>query len=291
MEPVRPEFVPDASLSRGDMESLQRDIAAAAVFTDDLPVDSETVRVDERIPLDAVRDVDSGQRTLGDDTMGESGSDEARNDDAVDDRAPLIAGVDQAFVDDRAVSVVVVFRGGRVVERVHAVEPTEIPYVPGLLSFREGGAILSAFAELDRDPDIALVDGSGRIHYREAGLATHVGVTLDLPTVGVAKSLLCGTPRESLDGKLPVGTRIEIEADEQVETADPGTVVGHALQTRQFESGARHVNPLFVSPGHRVSAETTADLVERCCAGYKLPEPTRAADAWADEVKRDADTE
>jgi deoxyribonuclease V len=155
------------------------------------------------------------------------------------------------------------------------------------LSFREGGAILSAFAALERDPDLAFVDGSGRIHYREAGLATHVGVTLDLPTVGVAKNLLCGTPDGSLDGKLPVGTRIPIEADEEVETAAPGTVVGHALQSRQFESGSRHVNPLFVSPGHRVSAATATDLVERCCAGYKLPEPTRVADSYADVVKRE----
>ena len=281
MESVRPEFVPDPSLDREAMESLQRDIAAAATFADDLSVDPDTVCVDEQVPLEAVRDADGTQRTLDDDTMGES-----PDDDAAADRAPLVAGVDQAFVDDRAVSVVVVLRAGRVVERVHAVEPTEIPYVPGLLSFREGGAILSAFAALERDPDLAFVDGSGRIHYREAGLATHIGVTLDLPTVGVAKSLLCGTPRESLDPKLPAGRRVAVEADEQVETANAGTVIGHALQTRQFESDSRHVNPLFVSPGHRVSATTTADLVERCCAGYKLPEPTRLADAYADEVKR-----
>jgi deoxyribonuclease V len=264
------------------MESIQREIAAAATFADDLPIDPADVRVDGQIPLDAVRDADSGQRTLGDETVGG----ETVEGGAGTDRAPLVAGVDQAFVDDRAVSVVVLLREGRVVERVHAVEPAEIPYVPGLLSFREGGAILSAFAKLDREPDLAVVDGSGRIHYREAGLATHIGVTLDLPTVGVAKSLLCGSPRESLDRKLPAGTRLAIEADEEVETAAPGTVIGHALQTRQFESDSRHVNPLFVSPGHRVSAATTADLVAQCCAGYKLPEPTRLADACADEVKR-----
>jgi len=278
MDPVRPEFVPDASLSREEMEALQRDIAAAATFDDDLSIDPADVRVDEPVPLDVVEsDGHDGD---------EIGGEQQRLDSDVQADAPLVAGVDQAFVDDRAVSVVVVLRNGRVVERAHAVEPTEIPYIPGLLSFREGGAILSAFAALDSEPDLAVIDGSGRIHYREAGLATHIGVTLDLPAVGVAKSLLCGTPDGSLDGKLPVGTRIPVVADEQIETAEPGTVVGHALQTRQFESGSRHVNPLFVSPGHRVNAETTADLVEQCAAGYKLPEPTRLADSYADDVKR-----
>jgi len=281
MEPVHPEFVPDASLSREEMETLQRDIAVAATFDDDLSVDPASVAVDGPVDLDALGS--SGPST--DETAGE----QQRLGTGPDADPPLLAGVDQAFVDDRAVSVVVVLQEGRVVERVHAVEPAAIPYIPGLLSFREGGAILSAFAALEHEPDLALVDGSGRIHYREAGLATHVGVTLDLPTVGVAKSLLCGTPQKSLDGKHPVGTRIPITADEQVETAQAGTVIGHALQTRQFESGSRHVNPLFVSPGHRVSAGTAADLVERCCAGYKLPEPTRLADAYADEVKHDAD--
>jgi deoxyribonuclease V len=247
MDVVRPEFVPDASLSREGMERLQDDIADAAVFADD------------------------GSATATGATTGES---------------PLVAGVDQAFVDDRAVSAVVVLRDGEVVERVHAVEPTEIPYVPGLLSFREGGAVLSAFGALDSEPDLALVDGSGRIHFREAGLATHVGVALDLPTVGVAKNLLCGSPRASLDRKLPAGARVAIEADDDV-TAGPGTVIGHAVQTRQFEGSERHVNPLFVSPGHRVSADTAADLVLACADGYKLPEPTRLADAYADELKAD----
>ena len=286
MEPVRPAFVPDASLSRAEMEALQRDIAAEATFVDDLPVDPASVRVDRRVDLDAVRDADpeadGRQQRLGGD---------ARSGDGATGDPPLVAGVDQAFVGDRAVSAVVVLRDGAVVERVHAVEPTDIPYIPGLLSFREGGAVLSAFAALECEPDLAFVDGSGRIHFREAGLATHIGATLDLPAVGVAKTLLCGTPRESLDRKLPAGTRIPIEADADVETADPGTVIGYALQTRQFESDGRHVNPLIVSPGHRVSAETAADLVEACAARYKLPEPTRLADAYADAVKAEVDAD
>ena len=264
MEPVRPEFVPDPSLSRAAMEALQRDIAAAARFEDDLEFTPETIAH----PGDAP---DDDQTTLG---AGDGQTD-----------PPLVAGVDQAFADDRAVSALVVLRNGEVIERVSAVERTEIPYVPGLLSFREGGAILAAFAELESDPDVVLVDGSGRIHFREAGLATHIGVTLDVPAVGVAKSLLCGTPEQSLDETYPAGTRIPIAADDSVETCPNGTTIGHAVQTRQYDSPNRHINPLIVSPGHRVSARTAADIVDATADGYKLPEPTRLADSYADEVK------
>jgi len=240
MEPVRPDFVPDPTFSRSEMESLQAEIAETASFTDGVETD-------------------------------------------LFDSHALVAGVDQGFDGDEAVSAVVVTRDGAVVERVHARTATAIPYIPGLLSFREGEAILAAFAKLDTEPDVALFDGSGRIHFREAGLATHIGVTLDLPAVGVAKSLLCGQPAEPLDEPLPSGTRVPILADGDV-TAPEGTVIGHAVQSRQYDSGNRHINPLYVSPGHRVGAGTAASLVEDCCDGYKLPEPTRLADSYAAEL-------
>ncbi|MFU1781833.1 endonuclease V [Haloarcula japonica] len=265
MHPIHPGFVPDPSLSQAEMEELQRDIAEAARFEDDLGFSPQGIAR----PGDAPG-VD--QTTLS-----------TSDDDPTD--PPLVAGVDQAFVDDKAVSAVVVLQNGEVVERVSAVKRTEIPYIPGLLSFREGGAILAAFAELETDPDVVLVDGSGRIHFREAGLATHIGVTLDVPAVGVAKSLLCGTPERSLDETYPEGTRIPIAADDSVKTCPDGTVIGHALQTRQYDSPNRYINPLIVSPGHRVSASTAADIVETTADGYKLPEPTRLADSYADEAK------
>jgi deoxyribonuclease V len=170
-----------------------------------------------------------------------------------------------------------------VIERAHAVSPLTIPYIPGLLAFREGGPILDAFAELSVEPDLAVLDGSGRIHFREAGIATHVGVMLDLPSVGVAKRLLCGAPDEDTENR-PAGWRTPIRADHRVET-EPGTVIGYAYQSRQWDD-SRSINPLYVSPGHRVSAETTVELVEALCGGYKLPEPTRLADAYADTIKR-----
>jgi deoxyribonuclease V len=265
MDVARPEFVPDPARSREQMERLQQDIAEAAVFADDLAVDPARVRVTDD---GGAVDGSPAQSRLGD-----------------PDDSPLVAGVDQAFRDEEAVSAAVLMRGDEVIERAHAVEPAAIPYIPGLLSFREGNAVLSALSALDREPDVLFVDGSGRIHFREAGLATHVGVALDVPAVGVAKNLLCGRPREPLDDPLPEGTRVAIEADDDV-TAPDGTVIGYAVQTRQYDSSNRHVNPLYVSPGHRMSAGTAADLVEQCSAGYKLPEPTRVADSYADEVAR-----
>ena len=201
---------------------------------------------------------------------------------ALDDAA-VVAGVDQAFDGDEAVSAVVLIEDGEVVERTTARVETEIPYIPGLLAFREAPSVVAALESLDRTPDVLLFDGSGRIHYRQAGLATHVGVVFDVPAVGVIKTLLCGTPRESLDRKLPAGTRIPIDPDDEVEGPTDGPI-GYALQTRQFAGENRHVNPVYVSPGHRVTAETATDVVEGVCDGYKLPEPIRLADRAAAEL-------
>jgi deoxyribonuclease V len=256
----RPVFRPDPALSRDEMEALQRDIADAAEFDDDLPFDPGAVGVDEPVEADA-----SGNERLGTASSG-----------------PVVVGVDQAFLDERAISVIVAVQDGAVIERTHAVTPLEIPYIPGLLAFREGGPILAAFEELSVDPDLAVFDGSGRIHFRQAGIATHVGVALDLPSVGVAKSLLCGEPTAPVDDR-PAGWSTPIEAEPDVE-APNGITIGHAYQSRQWDR-RQSINPLYVSPGHRVSASTTRDLVDALCAGYKLPEPTRLADRYADDVK------
>ena len=260
MSQPRPDLSPDPALSRAEMEDLQREIASVAVFEDDIAFDPDALSN----PLAA--------------TAGGG-------------KPPVVVGVDQSFLtnaagdQDRALSAVVAMRGGEVIERVHAVTSLEIPYIPGLLSFREGGPILAALDELSVDPDLFLFDGSGRIHFRQAGIATHMGVVRDVPSIGVAKSLLCGRPREDTDG-LSAGSRVAIEANARVDAPD-GTLIGYAVQTRQYDSPNRYVNPLVVSPGHRVSAETAAELVLSTAAGYKLPEPTRLADGFADSVKRD----
>ncbi|MDJ1431693.1 endonuclease V [Halostagnicola sp. A-GB9-2] len=268
----RPDLLPDASLSTEDMESLQREIASSAVFKDDIDIGSapkgetETGGGSEFDPATLSNPLQAASR---------------------DTEPPIVAGVDQSFLledePERALSAVVAMQGGEVIERVHAVTPLEIPYIPGLLAFREGAPILDAIEELSVEPDLFLFDGSGRIHFRQAGIATHIGVILDIPAIGVAKSLLCGEPADDLEN-LPAGTRVPIEANSRVDTAD-GTVLGYAVQTKQYESSSRYVNPLYVSPGHRVGPKTAAEVVLELSSGYKLPEPVRLADSYADEAK------
>ncbi|NIB98739.1 endonuclease V [Halobacterium sp. R2-5] len=269
MDVVRPGFLPGSDRSREEMEALQREIAAAASFGDDFEFDVADLEladspVDEPTAADSV----SEQTAL---TAGD---------------APVVVGVDQAFVgDDYSVSAAVAIRGGRVIERAAGRAALQFPYVPGLLSFREGDAIVDALESLSVEPDVLVLDGSGRIHFRQAGIATHVGVLFDVPAVGVAKNLLCGTPRDPFDDPLPEGARVAIEADDSMD-APEGTVVGYAYQSRQYPNPQqRHVNPLIVSPGHRVSAETAVDVVAATCTGYKLPAPTRLADRYADDLK------
>lgn len=139
--------------------------------------------------------------------------------------------------------------------------PTDFPYVPGYLSFREAPAILAALRRLRAAPDLLLVDGQGLAHPRRFGIACHIGVLADLPTIGVAKSRLIGTYDE------PGGERGAWSP-----LVDRGEVIGAALRTR---SGTR---PVFVSTGHRVCLETAIALVLRCAPRYRLPEPIRQAD-------------
>ncbi len=146
-------------------------------------------------------------------------------------------------------------------ESALACAPLAFPYLPGLLSFREAPAALSALALLRPAPDLLLVDGQGLAHPRRFGLACHVGLLADLPTIGVAKSRLLG------EYEAPPA-----EAGSWVPLRDRGETVGAVVRTR---TGAR---PLFVSIGHRVSLETAVAWTLRLCAGRRLPEPVRLAD-------------
>jgi len=134
------------------------------------------------------------------------------------------------------------------------------PYVPGLLSFREGPPLLAAFAKLAATPDVIFFDGQGIAHPRGVGLASHVGLWLDTPSIGCAKTRLVGTHEA-------VGE----EAGDSSPLAVEGRVVGAALRTKV------RVKPIYVSPGHRVSLETAVALSFACCRGYRIPEPTRQA--------------
>jgi deoxyribonuclease V len=294
MDVVEPRFLPDPDRSREEMEAVQREIAAAAAFVDDVDFAPDDLAL-EATPTYAPGATDASGAT---DAAGETAGEQATLDDGeqatlssdeqatlTDSDAPVVVGVDQAFVGDEwSVSAAVAIRDGAVVERAAGRAALEIPYIPGLLAFREGDAIVDALESLSAEPDVVVLDGSGRIHFRQAGIATHVGVLFDVPAVGVAKNLLCGTPRESLEDPLPESARVAVEADDSMDAPD-GTVVGYAYQSRQYPNPERrHVNPLITSPGHRVDAETAVDVVEATCTGYKLPAPTRLADEYADDL-------
>lgn len=156
-----------------------------------------------------------------------------------------------------------------VVEWATAVAPLRFPYVPGLLSFREVPVLLEAFAKIEGDVDAVLCDGQGRAHPRRFGLACHLGLLLDRPTVGVAKSRLVGSAREP--GPHRGASTPILEA---------GETVGRLVRTRD------HVRPLWVSVGHEIDLDSAVALVLDCGRGFRLPEPTRRADRMVGDLLR-----
>lgn len=194
-----------------------------------------------------------------------------------------VIGIDQAFTNEKAVSAAVAMKNGEVIEEVSAAEETPIPYIPGLLAFREGGSIVKALEKLEVEPDLLMLDGSGRIHFRQAGIATHIGVIFDKPAIGVAKKLLCG--KVDLPGKMQEKDSRKIYSDSSMENIKEDELIGHAYQSRQYSSPNRSINPLYISPGHRISEDTGLRVVRKYCRNYKLPEPTRLADRKVSEIK------
>jgi deoxyribonuclease V len=176
--------------------------------------------------------------------------------------AETVAGIDVGIRDKRARAAVVVIGLAEMatLEIARAERPVTFPYVPGLLTFREGPVVLDALAKLTIEPDVLLFDGQGRAHPRRMGIATHIAVLLDRPSVGCAKSRLCGTHKE-----------LGPERGEYTWLYDDDELVGAVLRTRT------RVKPVYVSTGHRASLEDAIALVLRCGGGFKLPEPTRRA--------------
>lgn len=178
-----------------------------------------------------------------------------------------VAGVDMAINEGngmaRAAVVLLSYPALEMVERHVYEEPVRMPYVPGLLSFREMPALLGAFAHLQQQPDLVMVDGQGIAHPRYLGIASHLGLWLDLPTIGCAKSILRGSYNKAALGE---------DAGAWVPLVYKNETIGAALRTRT------RVNPMFISLGHRISLETSLRYVMACSKGYRLPETTRQAD-------------
>lgn len=156
-----------------------------------------------------------------------------------------------------------------VVERQFVVARARFPYVPGLLSFREAPALLRCFRKLKQRPDLVMVDGHGVAHPRRFGIASHLGLILNVPACGCAKSILCGS-HGALDYKRGSVAMLE----------DRGEVIGCAVRTRDG------VNPVFVSVGHKLDLDTAVAVVLRCAGRYRIPEPTRQAHLLVNERRR-----
>lgn len=189
-----------------------------------------------------------------------------------DDFGPIarVAGVDVGFEDNgattRAAIAVLAFPSLRLETSAIARLPTCFPYVPGLLSFREVPAVLAAIEQLDGLPDLLLCDGQGIAHPRRLGIASHLGLLLDIPSIGVAKTRLIGQHDE-----------VPNERGAWVPLRDGKETIGAVLRTRQG------VKPLFVSPGHRIGLESAVTWVIACLTRYRLPETTRWAHRLASE--------
>jgi deoxyribonuclease V len=176
----------------------------------------------------------------------------------------LVAGVDISVnkVAGTGTGAVVVlsYPELNLVETRVVTDRLEFPYVPGLLSFRESPLILAACAKLNVTPDLIMVDGQGIAHPRRMGLASHLGLFLDTPAIGCAKSRLCGSHDVPGD-----------EAGSYADLVDRGELIGAVLRTKAG------VNPVYISIGHKVDLPAAIRWVMACCRGYRLPEPTRLA--------------
>ncbi len=183
-----------------------------------------------------------------------------------------VAGADVSYSKGSdsyfAAVVVLSFPGMQLIDESWAVGKSAFPYIPGLLTFREGPVCLEAFSKLKTEPDLIIFDGHGVAHPRGFGLASHMGVLLEIPSIGCAKTVLVGDYEE------PEKTRGSSSS-----LAYKGSEVGRALRTRD------NVKPVFVSIGHMVDLDFACGMVLDCAHGYRLPEPTRRAHILVNKMR------
>lgn len=186
-----------------------------------------------------------------------------------DDREiTTVGGVDVGIEGDQARAAIVVLSYPELtpIEGVTSKTAVPIPYIPGLLAFREGPAVLLAWEQLQTKPDLLIFDGQGIAHPRGIGIASHMGLWFERPSIGVAKSRLYG--RHLNPGP------VRGDGAELFDENEPTHVIGMVLRTRD------DVSPVYVSPGHLIDVQHSVEFVLTCCMKYRLPEPTR----WADKV-------
>jgi deoxyribonuclease V len=193
--------------------------------------------------------------------------------DKLESDPELVAGADISFDYGsdvmHAAVIVLELPELKPVSRSLASDETPFPYIPGLLAFREMPVLLKAWNQLQIKPDVLILDGHGLAHPRRMGIATHFGIEIDHPTIGCAKNILTGTY-----GKL------NTEKGATADLLDDGKKVGFALRSRT------NVNPIFVSPGHKLSFDDAYSIVMQVVTKYKLPRTTRLAHRWANKLRK-----
>ncbi|MEA3429685.1 MAG: endonuclease V [Nanoarchaeota archaeon] len=178
-------------------------------------------------------------------------------------KVKTIAGVDQTFVDDKIISGIIVLdmQTNEVIEKKYAIVEATVPYIPAFRGFREGPAIIEAFNKLENKPDLLMIDGHGVAHPRKIGLASYVGLLLDVPTIGISCKLV--------DGKIEEG-KIYFEKD----------LRGFEVKTKEF------AKPVYISPGHKIGLGSSLKITQETLKGHKLPEPLQLAHRYVNKIKK-----
>ena len=181
------------------------------------------------------------------------------------EKITTIAGADQSYVGNKVISAIAVcdYKSLKVIEEKHAIVDEKIPYKSGFLFYKDGPAVIEAFNKLDNKPDVLILKGNGILHPRRIGMASQVGILLDIGTVGVTKKLMLGEVK---------GKTIYVEKEAR----------GYELITRE------HAKPIYVSPGHKVSLKTSLEVIKKCLRyPHKLPLPLDLAHKYGNEVKEE----
>jgi len=177
-----------------------------------------------------------------------------------------IAGAEQAFIGEKVISAVVVcdYKDFKIIEKKDAIVDAKLNYISGFLFYREGPAVIEAFNRLEQKPDVLIVNANGILHPRRLGMASHLGILLDVPTIGVVKRLTMGELKENT-----------IYVDKEAR--------GYKISTR------KHANPIYVSPGHKISLKTSKEIVKQCIKyPHKFPEPLHLARKHVNKIRKEA---
>ncbi|HCL90447.1 MAG TPA: deoxyribonuclease V [Candidatus Atribacteria bacterium] len=184
----------------------------------------------------------------------------------------IVAGADVSYYKNKMIAGIVILKFPQleIIEKKSSVSSVNFPYIPGLLTFREGPSLLAALEKIKNEPDVILFDGQGIAHPRRMGIATHLGLFLDKPTIGCAKSRLSG--EYTLVGEEKGDYTLLKEGEE---------VLGAVLRTR------RKVKPIFVSPGHKIDLLNSIEIILKCIVKYRLPFPVREAHIFVNRIRND----